>query len=100
MRVLLRKKILILLLVGFALNIAHPYFFHHTDENVAHYIQEIEYQHSCDDICTLHHFFHLNFLLSTNAIVLEVLPKRSKIEIPLSICYQYFSSSIFKPPRR
>jgi len=96
------KFIQVLLLLAMAFNITHAAFIaaedHCGHENVLEYVGEMTQSQDCDDICDMHHLFHLTAII-TPVVVVSISPKYT--EQPDSELLTYhppFKRTENKPP--
>ncbi len=72
------KFIQVLLLLAMAFNITHAAFIamedHCDHEKVIEYVGEMTQSQECNDICDMHHLFHLTAII-TPAIIVSFAPK-------------------------
>ena len=96
------KFIQVVLFLAIAFNITHAAFIasedHCSHENVLEYVGEMSQSQDCDDICDMHHLFHLTAII-TPSIVVSIPPKN--IDHPDSELLTYhppFKRTEQKPP--
>ena len=96
------KFIQVVLFLSIAFNITHAAFIasedHCSHENVLEYVGEMSQSQDCDDICDMHHLFHLTAII-TPTIVVSISPKN--IDQPDSELLTYhppFKRTEQKPP--
>jgi len=96
------KFIQVLLLLAIAFNITHAAFIatedHCGHEKVLEYVSEMTQSQDCDDICDIHHLFHLTAII-TSVIVVSMSPKYTEQpDSKLLIYHPPFKRTEQKPP--
>lgn len=96
------KFIQILLLLAMTFNIAHAYIIaaedHCSHETVSEYVGEMTQSQECDDLCDIHHLFHMTAIMTPAVLFfMDVY----EIEQPIATLLNYhppFKETENKPP--
>jgi hypothetical protein len=96
------KFIQVLLLLAIAFNITHAAFIatedHCEHESVSEYLSEQFESQDCDDLCDIHHLFHLTAII-TPEIIISIAPKyREQTCSKLLTYHPPFKRTEQKPP--
>jgi len=97
---MLKAFVRLLLIASMAFHALHAYYMDHSDESVAHYVQEtqsIATQENCT--CTLHHFFHIPYIVERVSFLDTHYFEKSVASLPLTFHFFDLAFSLLKPPR-
>ena len=96
------KAIKLLLLLALSFNIAHAAIIashdHCSHATVSEYLQEIDHEDACDDLCHLHHLFHLSAILDDYTDLLPALTHTPQPYTTLLGYHPPFKTTEQKPP--
>jgi len=98
---MLKRGLLVLLLLGFFINITHPYIIDangHKNESMKEYVQEINQPVGSGDLCDIHHLFHISFILANPQINIEEIFVSQIVDFAISPYYPPLLEPSFKPP--
>gem|GEM_PF-5368051 len=97
---MLKALVRLLLIASMVFHTVHAYYMDHSDESVAHYVQEtqsIATQENCT--CTLHHFFHIPYIVESVSFISAHHFAKSVASHPLTFHFFNLAFSLLKPPR-
>jgi len=96
------KLIHLLLLMALTLNIAHASIISADDhchhENVSEYVLELSDSQGCNDLCDLHHLFHMTAIMTNVLSFTDIEPFKVSPQSKLLTYHPPFKETENKPP--
>ena len=97
---MLKSFVGIILVVFLALNALHAYYMDHSHESVVHFTQETQHVQMQDDcLCSLHHFFHIPFIMDRISFLIDRSPTRTTLAESLTFYFFDLAFPLLRPPR-